>query len=111
VLRKYRNGATTVREWLHLALTALCVRGSGLGEEWPIFIFGGERSAGHGEIGAGKREKPGNGAATARERWISALSEQPRMKKAFLYPASFVFFPLIKDGIFPNCRGATGRPQ
>ena len=33
-----------------LALTALFVRGSVLGNEWSIFIIGGERSAGHGEI-------------------------------------------------------------
>jgi hypothetical protein len=33
-----------------LALTALFVRGSVLGNEWSIFMIGGERPNGHGEI-------------------------------------------------------------
>ena len=35
-------------------LAALFVRGSVLGNEWSIFIIGGARATGHGEIGAGK---------------------------------------------------------
>ena len=45
---------------LPLALAALFVRGSVLGNARAIFIIGGERSAGHGEICA-------NGGARARE--------------------------------------------
>ena len=37
-----------------LVSAALFVRGSVLGNEWSIFIIGGERSAGDGEIGAGE---------------------------------------------------------
>ena len=45
--KKRRNGAATVRERLYLTLTALFVRGSVLAD---IFVIGGGRSAGHGEI-------------------------------------------------------------